>query len=73
MEDTNRCVCCGEIIPEGRWVCPRCERDACLHLWIFDGIEPAKDGKMLRYRCQKCGATRTDSEKARLEILGEYQ
>ena len=21
----NRCVCCGEIIPEGRHVCPRCE------------------------------------------------
>ena len=24
MED--RCVCCGEIIPEGRQVCPKCER-----------------------------------------------
>ena len=22
----ERCVCCGEIIPEGRMVCPRCER-----------------------------------------------
>ena len=21
----NTCVCCGEIIPEGRQVCPRCE------------------------------------------------
>lgn len=21
----NRCICCGEIIPEGRQVCPRCE------------------------------------------------
>lgn len=21
----NRCVCCGEIIPEGRQVCPNCE------------------------------------------------
>lgn len=20
----NRCVCCGEIIPEGRQVCPNC-------------------------------------------------
>lgn len=25
MSDTDRCVCCGEIIPEGRQVCPRCE------------------------------------------------
>ena len=23
MED--RCICCGEIIPEGRQVCPQCE------------------------------------------------
>lgn len=22
----NTCVCCGEIIPEGRQVCPRCEK-----------------------------------------------
>lgn len=21
----NRCVCCGEIIPEGRMVCPKCQ------------------------------------------------
>ena len=21
----NRCVCCGDIIPEGRQVCPACE------------------------------------------------
>lgn len=23
----NTCVCCGEIIPEGRQVCPRCEME----------------------------------------------
>lgn len=22
----NRCVCCGEIIPEGRQVCPQCAK-----------------------------------------------
>lgn len=21
----ERCICCGEIIPEGRQVCPQCE------------------------------------------------
>lgn len=26
MED--RCICCGEIIPEGRQVCKKCEHDA---------------------------------------------
>lgn len=23
--NVNHCVCCGEIIPEGRQVCPNCE------------------------------------------------
>lgn len=26
--DVERCVCCGEIIPEGRQVCPNCENKA---------------------------------------------
>lgn len=25
MAYENTCVCCGEVIPEGRQVCPRCE------------------------------------------------
>lgn len=25
MEMPERCICCGEIIPEGRQVCPSCE------------------------------------------------
>lgn len=25
IQNVNRCVCCGEIIPEGRQVCPNCE------------------------------------------------
>jgi uncharacterized Zn finger protein (UPF0148 family) len=25
MENVDRCVCCGEIIPEGRQICPICE------------------------------------------------
>lgn len=28
MPDADRCVCCGEIIPEGRQVCPQCEGGA---------------------------------------------
>ena len=27
IDDANRCVCCGEIIPEGRQVCPNCENE----------------------------------------------
>ena len=25
MADADRCVCCGEIVPEGRQICPQCE------------------------------------------------
>lgn len=25
FENADRCVCCGEIVPEGRQVCPSCE------------------------------------------------
>lgn len=28
MADADRCVCCGEIVPEGRMVCPQCENGA---------------------------------------------
>lgn len=28
MADADRCVCCGEIVPEGRMVCPQCEYKA---------------------------------------------
>lgn len=28
--NVNTCVCCGEIIPEGRQVCPACEKEAGL-------------------------------------------
>lgn len=31
MNDDNRCVCCGASIPEGRQICPECEkgRESC--------------------------------------------
>lgn len=25
--DVDRCVCCGEIVPEGTWVCWNCEQN----------------------------------------------
>lgn len=26
MDNTERCVCCGKVIPEGKQVCPDCEK-----------------------------------------------
>jgi len=28
MEENNTCICCGEVIPEGRMVCVNCEKKA---------------------------------------------
>ena len=35
----NRCVCCGEIIPEGRMVCPNCEAESELTKESLEGKE----------------------------------
>ena len=59
MEDVNRCVCCGDIIPEGRWACPRCEKEPCLHLWQFQGfVNNAKGERMLHWKCAFCAEER---------------
>lgn len=39
----SRCVCCGEIIPEGRQVCAMCEREGTL---IFSDFEKARQYAM---------------------------
>lgn len=40
----NRCVCCGQIIPEGRQVCPVCEEKAkrrdIVEYWVDNWIVP---------------------------------
>lgn len=64
----NRCVCCGEIIPEGRMVCPMCEFGTMQN----DGLkEFRKCGDSWTYcdgECDRCTATnvvyynRTDLE-----------
>ena len=76
MEDTNRCVCCGDIIPDGRMVCPACEKEPCQQIWLYDGIVRETRRTHFRYRCQRCGATRIDQDaKKRLDIWngdGEY-
>lgn len=61
MEDTNRCVCCGAIIPEGRMACPTCERGSCLHLWHFDRIVQGKSGeRYMSWKCAWCGESRLE-------------
>ena len=65
---TDRCVCCGEIIPEGRQVCPTCEQKECLHVWVFDGIIERKGMHAIKMKCSVCGARRTDLPVARIPV-----
>ena len=60
MEE-NRCICCGEIIPEGLQVCPSCMATArldCQHVWVFNGFTDGELVRCLDYRCNACGAHR---------------
>lgn len=41
----NRCVCCWDIIPEGRWVCINCERKAIENMFQYGSFYEQKDQK----------------------------
>lgn len=48
----NRCVCCGDIIPEGRQICPACEKGYKHGHWL--------SGKTIlgtEVMCSNCGFT----------------
>lgn len=39
MANVDRCVCCGEIVPEGRQICPQCERKR--YIYTIPDIPPS--------------------------------
>lgn len=43
----NRCVCCGEIIPEGRMVCPLCQEKPNERLKVGDTIKCSTSKEMV--------------------------
>ncbi len=52
MERVTLCARCHKPIPAGRMVCPRCDRNACGHVWDFRGFAYERDGKKyFRYKC----------------------
>ena len=38
----NTCICCGEIIPEGRQICPQCTHNAIDHFKPMTNFERIK-------------------------------
>ena len=51
--DANRCVCCGEIVPEGTMVCPNCKKELWNQTQIRmskpDGIQNIKIPEKCKY------------------------
>ena len=41
MMNENRCICCGDIIPEGRQVCPICEASGLMHEPGYESLASA--------------------------------
>ena len=56
--DNNRCVCCGEIIPEGRQVCFSCENQTKIYHCVVCGQQIAKP--KLSFGGRKHGKTMTE-------------
>ena len=59
MVSEERCVCCGEIIPEGRHICAACMGRAAVEKLPERDIprSPKRESMVIgyRYRCAQCG------------------
>ena len=62
MGDVDRCVCCGEQIPEGAQYCPNCQHKAYTKLpdrWLMRDIPMRPKVYKMRlgygYSCRQCG------------------
>ena len=79
MADADRCVCCGEIIPEGRMVCPRCEIElqSKPDVGAVLGIDGKIDENLISEDWIKfyelCGLRLTFTQKIILRIIKSYE
>ena len=48
--NSNFCICCGEEIPEGRMVCPSCEKRDAFHSKKKKSDEEPAAYEPMRYR-----------------------
>lgn len=87
MANADRCVCCGEIVPEGRMVCPQCEFELQSKSTVGEvlDIEEKIDGNLISEDWIKffivypvelyklCGLQLTFAQKVCLRILKSYE
>ena len=60
MPDADRCVCCGEIVPEGRQVCPSCTAAYIMTRDVSDEKNPDKIDGFLEMLSRACKRVRTN-------------
>ena len=87
MADVDRCVCCGEIVPEGRMVCPQCEFElqSKPDVGAVLDIEDKIDGNLISedwIKCFRahpddfyklCGIQCTFAQRVYLRIISSYE
>ena len=86
MADADRCVCCGEIVPEGRQVCTQCEVElqSKPDVGAVLGIEEKIDENLISedwikfYKVcpalyELCGLRLTFTQKIILRIIKSYE
>lgn len=86
MADVDKCVCCGEIVPEGRMVCPQCEFElqSKPDVGAVLGIEEKIDENLISedwikfYKVcpalyELCGLRLTFTQKIILRIIKSYE
>lgn len=86
MADADRCVCCGEIVPEGRQVCPQCEVElqSKPDVGAVLGIEEKIDENLISedwikfYKVcpalyELCGLRLTFAQRVCLRIISSYE
>ena len=60
MADADRCVCCGEIVPEGRQMCPSCMAAYIMTRDVSNGKNPDKIDGFLETLSRACKRVRTN-------------
>lgn len=72
----NRCICCGEIIPEGMMVCPKCQVSVKPKT-NADHIRNYDDGELRDFicgltTCEICRFATTNGCALKVWLEGEY-
>ena len=72
-ENVDRCVCCVEVIPEGRQVCTVCEVDNSAYTYKTDFYPPLENKVIARVKLLGGGITFNFTDTTQFEMPTEEQ